>query len=125
MVRASGQCALSSVCTGLVSWYLNLLAGCPWCCVKMLGPAYEGAEELGAWPVVGARPWAFVVPRFSLRNPYNRGFGGSYGCCSGVSWLVVGAGVWLGGEIRSGRSGRCAFVCGVHGLTVGLRRDVC
>ena len=31
------------------------------------------------------------------------------GTVVGVSWLVMGAGVWLGGEIRSARSGRCAL----------------
>ena len=46
-------------------WFPGLsicLVGCLWCCVRMMGPAYEGAEGLGAWPVenrtvaVGARP---------------------------------------------------------------------
>ena len=27
------------------------LVGCPRCCVRVLGSAYEGAEGLGAWPV--------------------------------------------------------------------------
>ena len=30
---------------------LICLVGCPWCCVRTLGPAYEGAKGLGAWPV--------------------------------------------------------------------------
>ena len=35
-------------------WFRGMsicLVGCPRCCVRMLGPAYEGAEGLGAWPV--------------------------------------------------------------------------
>ena len=27
------------------------LVGCPWCCLGMLGSAYEGAEGLDAWSV--------------------------------------------------------------------------
>ena len=36
------------------AWFLGMsisLVRCPWCCVRMLGSAYEGAQELGAWPV--------------------------------------------------------------------------
>ena len=51
-------------------------------------------------------------------------FIGNYGYCSGVSWLVMGVAVCLGGEIRSGRSGRYALACGVHGITVEPRRDI-
>ena len=41
-----------------------------------------------------------------------------------MSWLVMVVGVWLGVAIRSGRSGRCALVCGVHGSTVRPRRGI-
>ena len=27
------------------------LTGCPWCCMRMLGSAYEGAKGLDAWLV--------------------------------------------------------------------------
>ena len=42
-----------------------------------------------------------------------------------VLWPVMGVGEWPGGEVRSGRSGRCALVCRVHGFAVGVRQDVC
>ena len=54
-----------------------------------------------------------------------RGFIGGYGWRSGALWLVMGIGEWLVGEIRFGRSGRCALVCGVHGFAVQPRRDIC
>ena len=47
------------------------------------------------------------------------------GAVLGISWLVMGVGMWLGGEIRSGRSRRCALVCGAHGFTLGVCRDTC
>ena len=74
---------------------------------------------------VGARPYAFVAPKFNPGNRHKHGFSGIYRCCSGASWLVMGIGVWVGGEIRSARSGRCARVCGVHGFTVGPRQGMC
>ena len=82
----------------------------------------------GLWRIVtndvSAQPQAFVAPRFSPGIRHKRGFSGNDAYCSGVSWLVMGVGVWLDGEIRSGRSGRCALVCGLHGFTVKPRRDI-
>ena len=72
---------------------------------------------------VGARPRAFGVPGIPIGNRCKRSFSEGYGCCSGVLWLVMGVGEWLGGEVRSGKSWRCALACGVHGLAVGARRD--
>ena len=66
-----------------------------------------------------------MVLKISLGNRYTRGFSEGYGCCSGVLWLVMSVGERPGGEVRSGRSGRCALVCGVHGIAVGARRDIC
>ena len=85
----------------------------------------------GLWRTVSravvAKPQAFVAPRFSPGTRHKRAFNGNDGYSSGVSWLGMRVGVWLGGEIRSGRSRRCALVCGVHGFTgftVEPRRDI-
>ena len=82
----------------------------------------------GLWRIVtidvGAQPQAFVAPMFSPGNRHKSGLTGNYGYCFGVSWLVMGVGVWLDGEIRSGRSGQCTRVCGVHGFTVRPRRCI-
>ena len=92
-------------------------------CVRMLGSAYR---VFRGWThdlrkivnvEVGARPWELVVPKISPGKRHKRGFSGGYGCRSGVLCLVVGVVEWLGGAVRSGRSGLCALVCGVHGIT--------
>ena len=50
--KASGQCALLSTCTDLVSGYIDLLS---WLfmvmCVGMLEFAGKGTKGLGLWPV--------------------------------------------------------------------------
>ena len=53
-----------------------------------------------------------MAPKVSPGNRHKRGFSGSYGCCPGVSWLVIGIGVWLG--VRFSRAGRGdAHLCAV------------
>ena len=132
MVWASGRNALSSACPDLVPGSVDLFGRLSVVLCEDVGTRLRGL--LRGWAQgrrktvtvdVGARPYVFVVPMFSPGNRHKRGFSGNYGCCSGVSWLVMGAGVWLSGEIRSGRSGRCALVCDVHQFTVRPRRGIC
>ena len=91
-------------------WFSGLsicLVGCPWCCVGMMGSAYEGTQVLGAWPVenrvdVGARPSAFVVPKISLENSYRRGFSGGYCAVLGCyAWWWASVSGWV---VRLGRA---------------------
>ena len=66
-----------------------------------------------------------MVLKICWKIAISKALAGATGAVLGALWLVMSVGEWLGGEVRSGRSRRCALVCGAHGFAVGPRRAIC